>query len=33
MESANKKIMLLMEETKLISDDEASELGKKDVDR
>lgn len=33
LESAKKKITPLMEETKLISDDEANELGKKDVDR
>lgn len=33
LESAKKKIMPLMEEAKLISDDEASELGRKDVDR
>lgn len=32
LESAKKKITPLMEETKLISDDEANELGKKDVD-
>ena len=33
LESAKKKIMPLMEEAKLISDDEANELGRKDVDR
>ena len=33
LENAKKKIMPLMEDAKLISDDEANELGKKDVDR
>lgn len=33
LENAKKKIAPLMEEPKLISDDEANELGKKDVDR
>lgn len=32
LESAKKKVAPLMEEVKLISDDEANELGKKDVD-
>ena len=32
LEGAKKKITPLMEEAKLISDDEANELGKKDVD-
>lgn len=33
LESAKKKINPMMEGAKLISDDEATEMGKKDVDR
>jgi len=33
LENTKKKIMPLMEETKLISEDEANEFGKKDIDR